>query len=300
MFDRVALGTDLVEAGGAVLARAGEVVSVASVRELARATAPAPRESLARSAVAADLHLPLADPPFRHLFRTEEVCSAVARVMLSAKLPPELFEELRALRAGDPPRYRHALATAVVTVRALMIAVGDAPALPELAAAALLHDLGMRHVRPELTRGTGALEREGMLALAAHPLLGAFQLARRLGPHPAVEAALCHHWNSGAGYPSLPRPPSRSVEMVGVASAFVALTQARPYRSGAYDPRGAADLLIEEARVRRVDPRTVRLLVHTLRGGRGDSRQVRFGRQRIGQAPASNRHTPIVPGEASV
>lgn len=300
MFDRVALTTDLAEAGGAVLARAGEVISVASVRELARSTAPAPREPLARSAVAADLHLPLADAPYRHLFRTEEIRSGVARVVLSAKLPPQLFDELRALRAVDPARYRHALTTAAVTVRVLMIAVGDAPALPDLAAAALLHDVGMRHVRPEVTRGSAPLAREDVRALAAHPLLGAHQLAARLGPHPAVDAALCHHWRSGAGYPSLPRPPSRSVEMVGVASAFVALTQPRPYRSGGYDARGAADVLIEEARVRRADPSTVRLLLHALRGGRGDARQVRFGRQRVGQAPAVNRHTPIVPGEATV
>ncbi|GEJ56862.1 HD-GYP domain-containing protein [Anaeromyxobacter diazotrophicus] len=300
MFDRVVLASDLVDATGAALAGAGEVVSVASVHEAARAARPQARVPLARSAVANDLHLPLAEPPFRHLFRGEEVRSAVARVVLSARLPPALFEELAALRAADPGRYRHAVATAAVTARLLMVAVGDAPALPDLAAAGLLHDLGMRHVPPAVARAAGALDREGTRALAAHPLLGGLHLARHLGAHPAVEAALAHHWKSGAGYPALARSPSRSVEVVGVASAFVALTQPRPYRSCPFDARGAADVLIDEARARLADPSTVRLLVHALRGGSGESRGVRFGRQRVGQAPLVNRHTPIAPTAAAL
>ncbi|HVI73492.1 MAG TPA: HD domain-containing phosphohydrolase [Anaeromyxobacteraceae bacterium] len=300
MFDRVVVARDLADVSGAVLARAGEVVSVTSVRGAARAAVPGRRLPLARSAVASDLHLPLAEAPFRHLFRGEEVRSAVARVVLSARLPPVLFEELRAMQATDPARYRHAVATAAVTARLLMAAVGEAPALPDLAAAGLLHDLGMRHVPLSLARSSGGLDAEGTRLLAAHPLLGALHLARHLGAHPAVEAALCHHWKSGAGYPALARSPSRSVEVVGVASAFVALTQARPYRSGAYDARGAADVLIDEARAGHADRGTVRLLVHALRGSKGDSRSVLFGRQRVGQAPAVNRHTPIAPTAAAL
>jgi HD-GYP domain-containing protein (c-di-GMP phosphodiesterase class II) len=300
VFDRVVLTRELVDVAGAVLGRAGEVVSVASVREAARASSPGSRSPLARSAVAADLHLPLADAPFRHLFRGEEVRSAVARTVLSARLPAVLFEELRTLQTADPARYRHAIATAAVTARLLMVAVGDAPALPDLAAAGLLHDLGMRHVPPAAARASGALDREGVRVVAAHPLLGGLHLARRLGAHPAVEAALCHHWKSGAGYPALARSPSRSVEVVGVASAFVALTQPRPYRSGAYDARGAADVLIQDAHARCADPSTVRLLVHALRGGKGQPQALRFGRQRVSQTPTVNRHTSIAPTDASL
>ena len=82
--------------------------------------------------------------------------SAVTRVLLEVRLPPALFDELRALHASDPARYRHAVSTAAVTVGMLLAAVGDAPALPDLAAAGLLHDLGMRHVPPALARGAAA------------------------------------------------------------------------------------------------------------------------------------------------
>jgi hypothetical protein len=45
---------------------------------------------------------------------------------------------------------------------------------------------------------------------------------------------------------------------------------------------------------------TVRLLVHALRGAKGDVRQVRFGRERLGHAPTVNRHTDIGPVQATV
>ncbi len=295
MFDRVVLSRDLVDCAGAVLARRGAVVSIGTVSERARAASPAPRVLLARSGVAAHLHQSIADPPYRHLFRNDAVRSAVTRVLLEVRLPPALFDELRVLHASDPPRYRHALATAAVTVGMLLASVGDAPALPDLAAAGLLHDLGMRHVPPALARGgDGPLDGDGARELAAHPLLGAMHLALLLGPHPAVEAALSHHWRAGAGYPVLTRPPSRSAEVVGVASAFAALTQGRSYRSSPFDARGAADVLAGEARARRADAGAVRLLVHALRGGApGQSGAVRLGRQRIGRTPEVNRHAHI-------
>jgi HD-GYP domain-containing protein (c-di-GMP phosphodiesterase class II) len=292
MFDRVVLTRDLVDCAGAVLAPRGAVVSVGTVRESARAASPAPKVLLVRSGVAAHLHHVIADPPYRHLFRTEVVRSAVTRVLLEVRLPLALFDELRALHAFDASRYRHALATSAITVAMLLAAVGDARALPDLAAAGLLHDLGMRHVPPALARGGGGpLDGGGARELAAHPLLGALHLALLLGPHPAVEAALSHHWRAGAGYPVLTRAPSRSAEVVAVASAFAALTQSRSYRSAPFDARGAADLLADEARLLRADAGAVRLLVHALRGGApGQSGAVQLGRKRLEPASEVNRH----------
>jgi len=216
------------------------------------------------------------------------------------RLPESLQDDLRTLRRDDPQRYRHALATAVVSVRMVLAAVGRARALPELAAAGLLHDLGMRHVPARVALGDAPLEQGDVLDVASHPLLGAWQLAAALGIHPAVEAALAHHWRSGHGYPSLPRPPSRSVEIVAVASAYCALTQPRAYRSHAYDARGAADVLVGEAKSAQADLGTVRLLVYALRGGSGALRDVRFARERLGHAPAVNWHTLIAPTQNAV
>ena len=293
MFDRVTLSRDLVDVHGIVLGKRGLVVSVASVKEAALHAPSLPRRSLSDTPLAEDLHLPLADPAYRHLFRGPDLQTAVARTLLSVRLPLPLFDELSALRSADPARYRHALATAAVTARLLIAAVRDAPGLPDVAAAGLLHDLGMRHVAPKLRRNGDPLEPREVEDLAAHPLLGAWHIAGLLGVHPAVEAALGHHWRGGRGYPSLPGAPPRAVQVVGVASAFAALTQERSYRSEPFDARGAADVLVADARDGGADASTVRLLVHALRGASGDMGKVRFARERQGHAPRVNRHTPI-------
>jgi HD-GYP domain-containing protein (c-di-GMP phosphodiesterase class II) len=197
------------------------------------------------------------------------------------------------MKASDPVRYRHAVITTAVTARMLIAAVGDAPAMGELLAAALLHDLGMRHVSFHLLRNADPLDAAEVEDVAMHPLLGAWHLAGALGRHPAVEAALSHHWRSGRGYPTLPRAPTRAVEVVAVASAFAALTQSRPFRAAPYDARGAVDVIVAEANTGQRDVDTVRLLVHALRGARGEVRDVRFARARLGHAPPVNRHTPI-------
>ncbi len=300
MFDRVVLAHDLVDVRGVVLGQAGLVISVASVYEAARRAPPMPCRLLSDTPVAEDLHLPLADPPYRHLFRGSGVQAAVARVLLGVSLPQQLFDELASLKISDPSRYRHGLTTAAVTARMLISAVGDAPALPELAAAGLLHDIGMRHLSFHLVRNGDRLDRQEVMDVASHPLLGAWHLANVLGTHPAVEAALAHHWRNGYGYPSLADAPRRAVQAVGVASAFAALTQTRAFRSDPFDARGAADVLISEASAGHADTNTVRLLVHALRGAKGDVRQVRFGRERLGHAPTVNRHTTIGPVQAAV
>jgi HD-GYP domain-containing protein (c-di-GMP phosphodiesterase class II) len=293
MFDRVVLSRDLVDARGTILARRGTVLSPAAIAEAALRAPPLPRDPLSGTPFAEDVYLPLTDPAYRHLFRGGGVQSAVARAVLAVRLPQPLMEELLALKGSDPGRFRHALTTAAVTVRMLVAALGPEPALADLAAAGLLHDLGMRHVSFHLLRTSDRLADEEVAQVAAHPLLGAWHLASVLGRHPAVDAALGHHWRNGHGYPALPQPPPRSVEVVAVASAFAALTQARPFRSDPFDARGAIDVLVADGQAGLLDLETVRLLVHALRGAQGEIRHVRFGRDRLGHAPTSNRHTPI-------
>jgi hypothetical protein len=293
MLDRVVLARDLMDVRGAPLGVRGQVVSVESLDGARRAGPPAPLKRLSQTNLADDLHLPFADSAYRHFFRSAQVQGSVARAILAVSLPPVLFEELQGLKLVDPDRYRHALSTAAVTARMLIVAVGDAPALPDLVAAGLLHDLGMRHVSACLGGNGDPLRPEQVRELAAHPLLGAWHLSRVLGRHPAVDAALAHHWRGGRGYPTLPRRPSHAVDAVAVASAFAALTQARAFRSRPYDARGAADVLISEANAGMVGLDTVRLLVHALRGGRGDVRNVRLGRARPGHSPDVNSYTSV-------
>jgi HD-GYP domain-containing protein (c-di-GMP phosphodiesterase class II) len=290
MLEGVTLPLDLVSCEGAVLAPAGAVVTLASIAEAASRAQRLPGRPLAETFAAGDLSEPLTNPTHRHVFRSAQVQGAVARVLLSTALPEPLWNELAAMRTNDPARWRHAIATACVAVRMLLGVTDDQAALSGAAAAGLLHDLGMRHVPRRTGRSGDELAPRDAEAIATHTLLGALHLASVLGDHPAVEAALAHHWRRGSGYPRLPGAPSRLSEVVAVASAFVALTQPRVFRSSAYDARGAADILIREGTQERADLEAVKLLVHALRGGKGDARAVRFGRERMSQAPAVNRH----------
>ena len=295
MFDRVKLRRDLTDCGGRVLAHAGTVISVESIADAGAEARPGNALPLGDTFVADDLGDVVRDPAFEHLFRTGEIQASVRRVIELAQLPLPLVEELAAAKLGDPLRYRHALSSAVVTTRMILAAAGTARSSPQIAAAALLHDIGMRHVPSRVLRAPDSLHGDDAVEIAQHPLLGAFQLARLLGNHPAVEAALAHHWRDGQGYPDLPTPPSPSTDVVAVASAFAAMTHTRAYRSEPYDARSAVDILVAEAASGHADPFAVKLLVLALRGGEGRVNGLRFARARLGISPEVNRHTRIAP-----
>jgi HD-GYP domain-containing protein (c-di-GMP phosphodiesterase class II) len=296
MFDRLTLSEDLVDCRGVPVARRGTVVSPESIAEAAREAPEQPRRALRDTSLAADVRPPLDDPGYRHLFDGAGVRDAVAEALLAVALPAALVDELVAARREGAPFHRHGFATAAVAVRMYLAAAGRAPGIPDLAAAALLHDLGMRHLPSRLHAHQERLGDDDALRIAAHPLVGAYHLATVLGPHPAVQAARSHHWRCGQGYPGgLATAPPRSVEVVAVASAFAALTQPRAYRSGAFDARGAADVLVEDANAGQADANMVKLLVHALRGGQGDASAVRLGHGREGHGPLVNRHTPVAP-----
>jgi len=293
MFDRITLAHDLIDCRGEVLAREGFVVSAQAIADAARQGGQAPRLALGDTPHAHEVVAPLDDPRYQHLFAEAAVRDLVQKALHEVRLPEVLFEELTAVQRANPALYRHGVATAAVAVRMLLAAVGDLKGVPDMAAAALLHDLGMRHVPMKLVRNRDRLTKREAAEIAGHPLTGAYHLARLLGRHPAVAAAQAHHWRCGQGYPHLAAPPPRSAEVVAVASAFAALTQPRPFRSEAYDVRAAADVLVAEARAGTADTNTVKLLVHALRGGQGDPREVRFGGNRGGVVPEVNRHTPV-------
>ncbi len=294
MFDRVKLRRALTDCAGRVIAGAGTIVSVSSIEEAAAAANPVPGAPIGDTFLADDLADALRDPAHAHLLRGDATADRVCGVVEAALLPQSLLEEMAAARLIDPVRYRHALSTAVVTTRLVLAATGSARASPQIAAAGLLHDIGMRHVPPRVLTTPDSLHGDDALEIAQHPLLGAYQLARVLGHHPAVEAALTHHWRDGQGYPDLAERPSPTAEVVAVASAYAALTHARAYRSEPFGERGAADVLVAEAASGHADPFAVKLLVHALRGGEGHMSGLRFARSRAGAAPDVNRHTRIV------
>ncbi len=294
MFDRLILTEDLVDCRGRLIGARGTVVSPETIAEAAARAPELPRLPLANTPLADDVEVPLSASVYRHLFDRERAREAVRSVLHSVSLPEPLLDELLELRRLESPIHAHAFATAAVAIRLLYCAVGCGRGVSDLAAAALLHDIGMRHMPARLFHESERLSPTDALRLAAHPLLGAYHLATVLGAHHAVKAAHVHHWRNGQGYPTLSTPPSRCTEVVSLASAFAALTQPRPFRAP-YDARGASDVLVAEAAGGLADESSVRLLVHALRGGRGDAREIRFGRERGEQLATAARYAHVPP-----
>jgi hypothetical protein len=293
VFDRLTLREDLVDCSGAVIAPRGMVISAEAIEEAADHAPRSPRRRLVETGISADLEIPFDCEVYRPLFGRRGAREAVEGALRAIAVPEPLVDELLAARREQPLLYRHAILTAAVGVRVLLTAVKPGRTLDDLATAALLHDLGMRQVPVRLIAERDRLSEEQVHRVAAHPLLGAYHLSTVLGHHPAIAAARSHHWRCGQGYPGLSGPPPRAIEVIAVASAFCALTQPRPYRSGAFDARGAVDVLVRETVTGHADANMVKLLVHALRGGSGDPSRLRFGTARDGHGPMQNGHSPV-------
>jgi HD-GYP domain-containing protein (c-di-GMP phosphodiesterase class II) len=286
------LTRDLIAADGRIVATAGTVVDLQLLRDVA---AKAPQllrhRPLHETSFAAEVLAAFSADALVHLVGSPEAREQAANTVAEVRFPDAIWEELDLLRTEDPLRFTHALWTALVSARLFRAALGEAPGLARMVGAALVHDIGMRYVAPRLRWKRAHLTRGEAIALESHPLFGAVVLASALGDAPAVHFALLHHTRAGFGYPRVQGgAPLRGLDVVSVASAFAAMVAPRSYRPQSYNPRGAADQLLEEAHAGHFDRRAVHLLIHSLRGGRGPVKEMKLPRKRTGFRPTANYH----------
>ncbi|MFL5398589.1 MAG: HD-GYP domain-containing protein [Myxococcales bacterium] len=289
---RTVLTRDLHAANGKLIAARGEIIDLARLKEVA---AKAPKQDRQRPLHETPLAAAVLDSfeaaPLTHFVEDPEARAKVADALVDVRFPEGVWEELDLLCKEDPSRHQHAIWTAVVAARLFRAAMGEAPGLSRLIGGALVHDIGMRHASPRLRTKRNHLTRAEAMALEDHPLLGALLLANACGDSPAVHFALLHHSRAGYGYPRVEgRPALRGLDLISVASAFAAMVAPRPYRMEAFDARGAADQLCDEAAAGHFDDRAVKLLIHCLRGGKGAPREVRLPKRQTGFRPTRNNH----------
>lgn len=102
-----------------------------------------------------------------------------------------------------------------------------------LQAAALLHDIGEVAMEREYIQDARPLTLEERLDLARHPVIGERE-ASRVGADRAAQLLVRwhHEWWNGAGYPDALRREEipLAARILRVADAYVALTNARPFR----------------------------------------------------------------------
>lgn len=286
------LARSLVAADGRVIADAGVAVDLELLRKVgARAPSPIRQRPLHETAMASAVLDAFEAPELTHLVGSSEARAEAANTVAEVRFPDAIWEELDLLRTEDPSRFTHALWSALVAARLFRAAMGDAPALSRMVGGALVHDVGMRYAAPRLRWKREHLTAAEAAALEDHPLYGAIILASAMGDAPAVHFALLHHTRAGHGYPRVrSTAPLRGLEVIAVASAFAAMVAPRPFRPQPFNPRGAADQLLEEAKAGHFDDRAVRLLIHCLRGARGTLQELQLPVRATGFRPARNQH----------
>jgi HD-GYP domain-containing protein (c-di-GMP phosphodiesterase class II) len=286
------LTRDLVTATGKLVASRGEIVDVGYLKHLA---AKAPKDvrqrALHETKVSESVLEAFDAAPLQHLAGPPDARAQIADALCEVRFPDAVWQELDALREEDAMRFQHAVWTAVVGARLFCAALGEAPGLSRLVGGALVHDIGMRHAAQRLRFKRDHLTANEALTLEDHPIAGALVLASSLGDAPAVHFALLHHTRAGFGYPRIAgKPPLRGLDLVSVASAFAALVAPRPFRQQPFNARGAADQLCDEANAGYFDARAVRLLIHCMRGAKGQMNDLRLPRTATGFRPARNHH----------
>jgi HD-GYP domain-containing protein (c-di-GMP phosphodiesterase class II) len=121
----------------------------------------------------------------------------------------------------------------------------DRTRLVELRFGALVHDIGKLTVRREVLCKPGALERDELDEIRAHPRDGVTLVAPLRPAWPALPYVLFHHerWDGG-GYPAGLHGRAVPVEarLLAIADAFDAMTTQRPYRRALSSDRALAEL----------------------------------------------------------
>jgi HD-GYP domain-containing protein (c-di-GMP phosphodiesterase class II) len=157
---------------------------------------------------------------------------------------------LRAPRNAGPSD-QHFLASHAVNSVIISIIIGYALKLPnhrliELAVAALVHEVGMLKLPPELYLGHRPLTPQEQKTIMTHPVLGYSTLQSFNFPLAVSVAALEHHEReNGNGYPRKLAGNQISLysKIIAVACSYDALTDGRPHHDALDGYTGMPDLL---------------------------------------------------------
>jgi HD-GYP domain-containing protein (c-di-GMP phosphodiesterase class II) len=177
---------------------------------------------------------------------------------------------LRVQKNMPPGSDQNYLASHAVKSTIIAIIIGYYLKLPnhrliELGVAALLHEIGMIKLPPQIYLSKRSLSPQERKAILTHPVLSYNLLKSFDFPLTVSLAALEHHEReNGAGYPQKLTGDKISLyaKIIGVACSYEALTTNRPHKDGKDGYTGMLDLLKNEGK--QYDDTIVRALVFSL------------------------------------
>ena len=152
----------------------------------------------------------------------------------------------------------------------LALSIGEYVKLPphkliELGIAALLHELGMLLIPPNIYRSNKKLSNKERQIIRTHPVISYKALKEAEYPSPILFAVLEHHeYMDGTGYPRGVTGDKISLygKIIGVASAYSAATSKREFRDGKDGHSGIMDLL--RGKGTKYDETVLRALVYII------------------------------------
>lgn len=144
------------------------------------------------------------DPSLSVLCSRADYRDRMLRAFYAIPLLDALSFKLTVARDQRQEVYEHSLRVAVVALYlAIKSKLYQDQQLPELAAAALFHDLGVLHVSKELLKPGRRLQQSERHYLYAHPVTGYLILREYPDYHPEISRAVFEHHErlDGSGYP---------------------------------------------------------------------------------------------------
>ena len=155
---------------------------------------------------------------------------------------------------GDRKDFHLAKNSVTISILSILIARGlelELERVPEIAVGALLHDIGMLRLPPEVVNKQGALSAEEAEVIRSHTLHSYNIISRELAyPARVAVIALQHHerWD-GTGYPY--RLVGKAIDIgariVSIADAFESMTCEKPYRNSMLGYQAMKTLVSENA-----------------------------------------------------
>ncbi|GHU66085.1 phosphohydrolase [Spirochaetia bacterium] len=195
--------------------------------------------------------------------------SVVEKIIAACDIVKEDRRFILRVQKNNPPNGNY-LASHAVKSTIIAIIIGSYLKLPnhrliELGVAALLHEIGMIKLPPQVYLSKRPLQPQERKAILTHPVLGYNILKSFDFPLTVNLAALEHHEReNGAGYPQKLTGDKISLyaKIIAVACSYEALSSQRPHKEAKDGYTGMLELLKNEGK--QYDETIVRALVFSL------------------------------------
>lgn len=167
---------------------------------------------------------------------------------------------------GDTGEVENALNSAILSVLVAKKMQLSRHKIMQLGTAAILHDVGMLRINPEIINKHGKLAPEEKRQIQTHPVHSYRIVTKELGYNEDIAMAVLQHqerWD-GQGYPRrIAREQIRQeARIIAVADSFIAMVSNKPYRSSMIGYTAMRNLLSDNGT--RFDPGVLKAFIQVL------------------------------------